>query len=622
MFRSIMIIAFAAGAAYGEAIMPLTPSADWSTFAPEDGNAEFRTEEMSRSGDAGLVIDVPEGEEDFFYQYHLPISDITEGELYELTGWVKIENHEGEVGAMLSLGAFNDQGERFLDFNSQRLRGNTDWTFLECIMFIDPEIESIAPTLILHEPGTAYFDEVKLTQLDDLDGAGAEATLTAQIASRPHQEDFLGFGLEDDYFFFTEENFRHGVDEEDIQLRKERIAELDPSIIATLIWWDAFNPTRDLKILDTESEQMEAFYRTLKPHQEAGRAVILADVHWGWAPEQFPYNKENLEKGTRFYADFLIHLVKDKGFTCIRFASISGEIDLHFELMGGTFETYVRATQLLRKHLDEAGLTDIRLIGDKVTGVSWFEQVVKHTDPYVGLYTTHEYPDVTQYPIIQTRLERMMEVIHAHSEPLAFTEQGAIHKPAFLWEIGYFDRAEGDHDGDHQAVRRFDYGLLCAHTALTSLNLGFAGGSVWCLHSMYYPGQNYMDFGFWEFKHTDWQIRPFYYGYGLLTRFAGADMTPVPVTLTPQYHDVTVAAVKNEGDDYAVFLLNLSDHTVAVTVDGLPDKDYSVYAYVEERIPEPGDENYGRIDALATGKTWSPSEGAFSIPPQALIALR
>jgi hypothetical protein len=137
---------------------------------------------------------------------------------------------------------------------------------------------------------------------------------------------------------------------------------------------------------------------------------------------------------------------------------------------------------------------------------------------------------------------------------------------------------------------------------------------------MYYPGENLMDFGLWEFKHADWRIRPVYYGYGLISRFAPPGARPLLTEVEPDFAQVSAATVETPAGR-TLFAVNLSENAVTCEIDGLEGGPYAVYEYAEERLPEPGEPGYGELETLRTGDAWSPGE-ALTLRPETLTALR
>ena len=597
----------------------------WSSSVPSDiqgATASFATSPETWSGQPSAMISVPDGAAVSFYQYFLDLQGAREGEVYEFTALVRTENVTGGVGASLSIGTVDPKNSqnRIAAAESERLTGTMTWTAVRCAIFIPRGIETVRLLLLLHGNGQAWFDDVHVRKTEQLYSAAGKP-VQIEITNETITEDFMGFGFEDDPFFFTEENFRHGISDEEVAMREGRIKELNPSVIAMLFWWDTINPAHDLETITYDTDLMRALYRVLEVHQKAGRQIFLSDTHWTWTKEQFPYSPANAVKGAKIYAKALRHLIRDKGFTCIQNVCVIGEADLIFESLGGTFESYIEANRTLRAELDTMGLRDVHLIGDKSGGLVWFRRAMRQIESCFGIFTVHEYPELTQFPIINDRLKNALNTIHENTHPVSQTAKGPVYKPAFVYEIGFLDQKITDPLKKGAAMPTFEYGLLCANSAIAAMNNGFVGGSVWCLQSMYYPGQNLMDFGLWEFKDKGWLIRPVYYSYGLFTKHACKGVKPVRVTVTPSSYDLSTACLVDRDGHHSFFAVNLSDSALTLNLTGLPDRHYDVFEYAEDCLPKPEDPLYAMLDALEKDKRWSPWVGTLVIRPKSLVML-
>ncbi|MCK5861787.1 MAG: hypothetical protein KAH38_04845, partial [Candidatus Hydrogenedentes bacterium] len=434
-----------------------------------------------------VILDVAAGSPVVFYQYFLDLPRPEVNTLYTFSVRIKTEFVSDGVGAFASLGMRTDpDGPRVIASDTERVTGTKDWQQVSAALFIPEQCAGLQLLLLLHGTGKAWFAAPTLTLVESFVDA-SESNVSIAVHDSPVIENFIGFGLEDDCYFFTDENFRHGIDAADIALRESRIEELDPKVIATLFWWDAISPSHNLDTVTYDTELMRALYTTLEPHQQSGRSVLFSDSHWGWTTDQFPYSEKNFEKGVDVYVKLFEHLIHEKGFDCIRYVSISGEVDMVFEQLGGTFESYVQSVNLFRRKLDAAGLEQVQIIGDKTGGLLWFRNAVAAVGETMDLFAVHEYPDVTQYAVLPYRLGSALETVRTYApKPAGITD--SRWPQAFVWEIGYRDQSAGDTDNSATAVHDFSYGLLCAYTCITAMNQGYSGGSVWCLHSMYYPG--------------------------------------------------------------------------------------------------------------------------------------
>ena len=207
-----------------------------------------------------------------------------------------------------------------------------------------------------------------------------------------------------------------------------------------------------------------------------------------------------------------------------------------------------------------------------------------------------------------------------YSKSIGQDNYGSVYKPVFLYEIGANNAGDGGSASSLSPT--FDYGLLCANTAVLALNNGIIGGSVWCLHSMYYPGYNMMKYGVWEFKDSNWKIRPVFYGYGLFFKFARAGMLPLKVEITPSCYDLTAGALKSKSGEYIFYAVNLLDKNAKLKISGLPKGCYEIYKYTENNLLNIGDELYGKINALKRNKNWQPINKAISLNKKSILMLR
>ena len=600
----------------------------WKTGMPDvkTGSAILGVSSTAKNGDVSLVIDVSTNAPLSFYQFYSDVTNISAGELYEMSAWVKTENLHGGVGAFMGVGAMNPNPpyNRLFSSDSERVNGNSDWTKITAAIIVPKDIKKLRMILLLNGRGKAYFNDVKLTKINKFPAVENGETISVNVTDKITTKQFIGFGYEDDAFFFNDENQKTNgaqfLSAADLKLRDDRIKELAPSVIATLFWWDAISPSRDINKITYNTRKMEDFIKMLQVHQKAGRKVFMGDVHWGWNKNNFPYNEKNVEKGAREYANLIKFLVKEKGLNCIEFVCVSGEVDMVFEGLGGSFSSYTNACVILRKELDKAGLKNIKIIGDKSGGFVWLEKITPVLDDYFDIFTIHEYPEPTQVAVVDYRMKRVIDIVKKYSKPIAKDKNGSVHKPIFLYEIGA--NKAGDGGAASALSPTFDYGLLCAYTAIRGLNNGICGGSVWCLHSMYYPGYNMMKYGVWEFKNKNWKIRPVFYGFGLFSKFARAGMMPLEVDTQPNCYDLTAGALKNKSGKYIFYAVNLSDKNVKLKISGLPRDNYQVFEYSENKLPKQGERTYGKISALKTGKIWRPINKTIQIRGRSVLMLK
>ena len=256
-----------------------------------------------------------------------------------------------------------ESGPRVTFVDSDRISGTSDWTRISAFVFVPQGVRRLKVALLLNGHGRAYFDNITL-KLSRTAGPLPNQKVSIHYTDRPVQNQFLGFGFEDDPFFFTENNRRQGVTEEDAKLRQRRIEELSPSLVRMFLFWDAFNPSHDMKTFTDDTDFMRSLFRHLDLYQALKVPVLICDIQWGWEGENFPYTEKNVERGVDCYLRILKHLIEDRGYTCIQYLSITVEPDVFHIGRGGTYNSYIRANKLFAERLKQSSLKDqITLVG-------------------------------------------------------------------------------------------------------------------------------------------------------------------------------------------------------------------------------------------------------------------
>ena len=65
---------------------------------------------------------------------------------------------------------------------------------------------------------------------------------------------------------------------------------------------------------------------------------------------------------------------------------------------------------------------------------------------------------------------------------------------------------------------KFSHDHHTAGLGIEGLNGGVSSYAIWCLHQVYYPGNQLMGFGLWRWKEDDWAVNPVYHAWSLFTR--------------------------------------------------------------------------------------------------------
>lgn len=614
----------APASAGAKSLLPL--AAQWNTpktNAPGVTAKYFKSPQAKAGGQSDVIEVSKESPVGFYIQDQL-VKPVTPGDIYHFSCWVKAEGIAGGAGAYAAMSTcdVNDPGKKFSSTDSTRVTGSQDWIFVDCVLMVPEGANGLQLFELMNGTGRASFSNAEL-ELVSKNTPLDHKTVQVSLSGKLLRDDFRGFGFEDDPFFFTSFNYRNGIDDADVALRERRIQELKPALVRVFLFWDAFNPGHNLRNITYRTELMDSFYRTLDVYQKMNVPVNVVGAYWGWENQNFPFTEKNVEKGAEVYARVIKHLVKEKGYSCIKFVTIGNEPDLFWEEWTATFDTFVKTAKLLRANLDKQGLRDLPLVGcDTSENFNWFKNTVKQADACFGQYSIHKYLNVTQYPLIGYHLSRAAQFVGENAAPLKKNGKESVSKPLFLWEYGLQGDAPSATINDE--MKGYHYGLLSAYVCMSLMNHGFSGASIWCLHSMFYVHHiaDKMEYGLWEFKDQNWKIRPVYYSFGLFTTLYKAGMNPVAVTQEPQSNQFASAALTDARGNKMIYLLNMSNNKVDVSLRNVPGKTYQIYEYAEGRLPGAKDPGYEKVASLKTDRTWTPSQGAISVSPQTFIVLK
>lgn len=581
---------------------------------------------LAHHGAKSATIEVAADSALSWYMLEQRVEPVRQGQTYRLSGWVKTDTLRDGYGAYIGICLVDRNNERVTFVESDRIQATQDWTLVNALAFIPEGVRAMKISLVSHGHGRAYYDDLQLELLHTagpLPGHQVSVKLTEQVTADP----FMGFGFQDDPFFFTACNLTRGVNEEDAKLRERRIRQLNPSHVRSFLFWDAFNPSHDLKTFVYDTELMKSLYRQFDLYQAMGTPITIADTFWEWKPEQFPYNEKNVERGVEIYLQILEYLIEKRGYSCIKRVSITNEPDIFFIPAGGTYASYLKANRLFREKLDQSPLKDkLTLVGcDMGLSKNWFRDTVRDADECFGLLAFHNYNKATQYPLIRETMKAILQTTREFSKPVKAPSGAKIHNPVLLAEYGFQLETDNPPNGC-QAMKQYEYGLWNANACMDVLNAGLAGGSIWCVHAMYYSQDSFMEFGLWEFKDRAWAIRPIYYSCGLFTRLARPGMMPLKLKHDTESAEFNAGALKDAQGRVTLFMVNLAKVPIEVDLAGAPAGKYGRYEYSRERLAAiqslPEDKREKVEESLAAGEVEIGKTIRLTLRPESLVALK
>ncbi|MBI4977574.1 MAG: hypothetical protein HZC28_08835 [Spirochaetes bacterium] len=490
-------------------------------------------------------------------------------QLFTVTAYIRVENTKSF--AYVAMEYLNDLGKRISHDQSGGVSGaSTDWTRIS-IKGVTPDgTVKMRLRLILMDAGTAWFDDVTLTQNKNYTATPKISMDTVHIRNTGEviTKDFSGFGAETDPWLFNKENRSKGVVDADGEIIFSRMKEMGMGLARIFIPWSMWNPSVDGETCDWESDGMLSLYRILDMHQKLGTRVIICSVEWGAkSPLDLPADKHG--SGV---AKLLDYLVNKKGYTCINYYMVYNEPEITFKKRGYTFDKYVELYRAVHDALKSAKLRDrIKLaVADESSDLSWFTKTVIALNDIADVYSTHSY---------KRKNDAAMFVDHAADRWAAVKKYDPNWKDKriYLTEFGVSDKDTTDRN--NKFMRTFENGLYIGGVCIDSLNNGINGFSIWCLHRVNYPGFNFMDFGLWEFKDENWKLRPVYFSYSLFTKYCPRGAAILRATSDePDGLIRTVAA--SSGKTTTIFVINTAFNDQRVSIEpGVAAKKYSRARY-------------------------------------------
>jgi hypothetical protein len=493
-------------------------------------------------------------------------------------------NVAGGFGVYAAIEFQNADGGRVGVAQSGPALRDGKWTHLAVRAIVPRNTAQARVSLILNGHGDAYFSDVRLA-----DGGMAaieplEGPITLTVTDQVVCKSLSGFGVEDDGWFYAPCNTHNGVDDEAVAIREARIEWMDPDWVRMFFWYKDWNPSEDWETFTFDNPNMASHYRTLDLYQRLGAVVNVVGVEW---EKEDPYGAP--EKMAKAAGALLEHLTRTRGYTCVRQWTLTNEPNGYFASRY-SFDAYVRLHELVKREIDLRDL-DIEIVGSDECDddVGWFTRCVERKSHFdrCGLFVSHRYIDPCDRLLLPSFLEDRLKSL-AGKDPV---------KPFVIGEFGFRDKDLSD-PMMNSLMQSYPYAVWTSALAIDGLNRGVAGFSIWCLQEAYYPANmGLMNYGLWDFKRNDWNVRPVYHAWASFCRLTErGDQVRKCESDQPQH---VLGAVVNE----TLFWVNQSQQNTEIQVKGKPLTSAQVMS--EDTLA--GDR--------VTGETVPVVEGWFEAPP-------
>ena len=484
-------------------------------------------------------------------------------------------------GVYASLEFLDARGERINFEQSSAALDDGTWLALALHAYAPSGAAKVRLVLLLNGHGEAYFDKTNLTIAERKPVQALNGPVTLEVTGETACASLIGFGAEDDGWFYNEENAKHGVTKEDWAIREGRIEWMDPDWIRMFFWYKDWNPSGDWETFTFDSPNMQSHYRTLDLYQRLGARVNVVGVEWGVNDPYKDPPRVALAIGALFD-----HLIRTKGYTCVQDWTLSNEPNGYFAGAGYTFERFVE----LHRHVKDDFLRrdlNVHILGsDDTNGWTWFERCLKD-DRYVALtdyFGSHRYISATSRQLMPFFVADRMKLIAQHT-PV---------KPFIVAEFGFHDKRSGTLE--NPLMEEYPYAIWTAAFVIDCLNRGVAGASIWCLQEAYYPGGGFMNYGLWDFKDNNWKPRPVYHSWSMFSRLTEpGDPVKRCVSSHPDYVQGALAGS-------TLFWVNQSDTQAEVMLKGINPKEVRIMT--EQTLS--GDRECGKIEPIRNDRFTAP----------------
>lgn len=315
-------------------------------------------------------------------------------------------------------------------------------------------------------------------------------------------------------------------------------------------------------------------------------------------------------------AEYVRFLVKEKGYTCIRYYNLINEPNGDWSVTNRDFDLWSDAMLILGKEFKDKGISeDVTIIGPDAAiwtedEAWWVSRTAEKLGDIVGLYDIHTYPSKTTI-----NSGRYSEIISAYK---AQVPEGY---KIVMGEIGikYVDPADSllnrenirramecshaSKTDSQMSVYDHSYGTDMADALFQTINAGYSGSIVWMLDDAMHTHETkerLKIWGFWNilgeeiFGEEEEKVRPWFYAWSLLCRYipAGSDFNPVEVISEDgSYSPVKAVSVIN-GGRRTIAAVNVSDrlHTVSLSCSSIGKiRNARVYIFGEGLYRTEGD---------------------------------
>ena len=374
----------------------------------------------------------------------------------------------------------------------------------------------------------------------------------------------------------------------------------------------SYNPQKGE--FDWKSDDMLALYKILDWAEENDVDIFLQQMalgaEWNAFPEIHPLISapRNLKDHVESISTLLIYLTKEKGYSCIKYFCMANEPPPPDGQGWGYWWEYgdhpgriEDAWKLLREEFDLKGLP-ISISGPDWVFSNWLFLEKMECAAYFDSIDIHCYSGLSDKD--EEGLSNWANWAHGNQKPFFLSEYGNM-------ELGW--------QGKNPAQKTFAAALSNAKSLMRGMRSGVDGFNKWS-----YTNRGDLD-GQWQMVKTyDIDTHQYleeavpeneaYYGFGIISRFFSKTSEVLYTTCEAADDVLMYNAVKSPGGKLSIFLVNLSEEEldVTITVKNIPKGKLHLYQVTKEKVIS-DDFKLNPVKSFIDNKQFT-----VSLPPQSI----
>lgn len=277
-------------------------------------------------------------------------------------------------------------------------------------------------------------------------------------------------------------------------------------------------------------------------------------------------------------ANFLSYLVNNKGYSCIKYFTMTNEPNGDWSTVNGDIALWKQLVTKFYDQCDELGLSSkVEIMGPDVAvwtsaQIPWFTTIKSSMSNQVGAYDIHTYPN--EDDVRTTSYSTLLDVYKASSDkskPIVLGELGLKYKPSGELGIENAQRIAADkYSSSDSQMFVYDafYGIDVVDATIQTMTAGYAGVIYWMLDDAMYNSDGGAStelkrWGFWNIlgeekfeSAEDENIRPWFYPISLMCRYFPSSSQIFDVKLpSPVKSGLRCVAAEHNGK-YTIAIVN------------------------------------------------------------------